>query len=140
MTDAIEAAIRVATSGLETQSARLRISAENMANANSTGDTPGSNPYSRKTITFESEIDRVSGVDLVHVKDIGIDTTPFKIEYDPNNPAADDNGFVKMPNVNVMTEMADMREANKAYSANVEVIKQGRQLYMMTIDLLRNSA
>jgi flagellar basal-body rod protein FlgC len=140
MIDAIEATIQVATSGLQAQSARLRVAAENMANANSTGETPGSDPYSRKTITFEDEIDRTTGVDLVRVKDIGTDTAPFKIEYDPNNPAADEHGFVKMPNVNLMTEMADMREANRSYTADVEVIKQGRQLYTMTLDLLRNSA
>ncbi len=76
----------------------------------------------------------------MHVKDIGTDPTPFKVEYDPSNPAADERGYVKTPNVNIMTEMADMREATKSYMANLEVIKQGRQLYTMTVDLLRNSA
>jgi flagellar basal-body rod protein FlgC len=139
MSDPIEAAIQVATSGLEAQSARLRVSAENLANANSTSSVPGGDPYTRKTITFEDEMDRTAGIDLVHVKDIGTDTAPFKIEYDPSNPAADERGFVKMPNVNIMTEMADMREANRSYTANLEVIKQSRQLYIMTVDLLRNS-
>lgn len=140
MNDAIEAAIQVATSGLEAQSTRLRVVAENMANANSTAVTPGGDPYARKTITFEDEMDRTSGVDLVQVRDIGRDPAPFKMEYDPSNPAADERGFVKMPNVNVMTEMADMREANRSYTANLEVVKQSRQLYTMTVDLLRNSA
>lgn len=140
MTDAIEAAIQVATSGLEAQSTRLRIAAENMANANSTATVPGGDPYTRKTITFEDEMDRTAGVDLVKVKDIGADAAPFKVEFDPSNPAADERGFVKMPNVNIMTEMADMREANRSYTANLEVIKQSRQLYTMTVDLLRNSA
>ncbi len=138
MSDPIEAAIQVATSGLEAQSARLRVAAENLANANSTASTPGGDPYTRKTITFEDEMDRTAGIDLVHVKDIGADAAPYKIEYDPSNPAADERGFVKMPNVNIMTEMADMREANRSYTANLEVIKQSRQLYMMTVDLLRN--
>lgn len=138
MSDPIEAAIQVATSGLEAQSARLRVAAENLANANSTASIPGGNPYTRKTITFEDEMDRTAGIDLVHVKDIGADAAPYKIEYDPSNPAADERGFVKMPNVNIMTEMADMREANRSYTANLEVIKQSRQLYMMTVDLLRN--
>ncbi len=140
MTDAIEAAIQVATSGLEAQSTRLRIAAENMANANSTATVAGGDPYSRKTITFEDEMDRNAGVDLVKIKNIGTDAAPFKVEYDPSNPAADARGFVKMPNVNIMTEMADMREANRSYTANLEVIKQSRQLYTMTVDLLRNSA
>jgi flagellar basal-body rod protein FlgC len=140
MSDAIQAAIQVATSGLEAQSARLRVVAENMANANSTAAVAGGDPYSRKTITFEDEMDRNAGVDLVKIKDIGTDAAPFKVEYDPSNPAADARGFVKMPNVNIMTEMADMREANRSYTANLEVIKQSRQLYTMTVDLLRNSA
>lgn len=140
MIDAIDATIEVATSGLQAQSTRLRVVAENMANANSTSAVPGGDPYSRKTVTFEGEMDRATGVDLVHIKDIGVDTAPFKVEYDPNNPAADERGFVKMPNVNMMTEMADMREANRSYTANLEVIKQGRQLYTMTVDLLRNGS
>lgn len=140
MIDAIDAAIQVATSGLQAQSTRLRVVAENMANANSTSTVPGGNPYARKTVTFEDEMDRTAGVDLVHARDVGVDTTPFKIEYDPSNPAADAKGFVKMPNVNIIAEMADMREANRSYTADLEVIKQGRQLYTMTIDLLRNSA
>ena len=140
MIDPIDATIDVATSGLQAQSTRLRVVAENMANANSTAAVPGGDPYSRKTVTFESEMDRTSGVDRVQIKDIGTDTAPFKVEYDPSNPAADSRGFVKLPNVNMMTEMADMREANRSYTANLEVIKQGRQIYSMTVDLLRNSA
>lgn len=139
MSDPIEAAIQVATSGLEAQSARMRVAAENLANANSTSTVPGGDPYTRKTITFEGEMDRTAGIELVQVKDIGADAAPYKVEYDPSNPAADDRGFVKMPNVNIMTEMADMREANRSYTANLEVIKQSRQIYMMTVDLLRNS-
>ena len=140
MIDALDAAIQVASSGLQAQSTRLRVVAENMANANSTSTVPGGNPYVRKTVTFEDEMDRTAGVDLVHVKDIGADTTPFKIEYDPSNPAADAKGFVKLPNVNIIAEMADMREANRSFTADLEVNKQGRQLYTMTTDLLRNSA
>lgn len=139
MIDPIEAAIQVATSGLQAQSTRLRVVAENLANANSTSPVPGGDPYARKTVTFEDEMDRTAGVDLVRVKDVGTDTTPFKIEYDPSNPAADERGYVKMPNVNIIEEMADMREANRSYTADLEVVKQGRQLYTMTIDLLRNS-
>jgi flagellar basal-body rod protein FlgC len=140
MIDPIDAAIQVATSGLQAQSTRLRVVAENLANANSTSSVAGGDPYSRKTVTFEDEMDRTAGVDLVRVKDVGTDPAPFKVEYDPSNPAADTHGFVKMPNVNLIAEMADMREANRSYTADLEVVKQSRQLYTMTIDLLRNSA
>lgn len=139
MIDPIAASLDVASSGLEAQSARLRVVSENMANANSTSATPGGNPYTRKTISFESALDRAAGVDLVRVRDVGVDPTPFKVEYDPGNPGADRSGFVKMPNVNIITEMTDMREANLSYEANLEVIKQGRSLYSLTVDLLRNS-
>jgi flagellar basal-body rod protein FlgC len=139
MIDPIGASIEIASSGLEAQSTRLRVVAENMANANSTSAAPGGNPYTRKVVTFESEMDRARGVELVQVKDIGYDPTPYKVEFDPGNPGANAQGFVKMPNVNLMTEMADMREANQSYEANLEVIKQGRSLYTMTVNLLRNA-
>lgn len=139
MIDPIEASIEIATSGIEAHSTRLRVISENLANAESTAATPGANPYSRKVVTFDDELDRATGVDLVRVKSIGFDRSPFRVEYDPGNPAADSRGFVKLPNVNLITEMADMREANRSYTANLEVIKQGRDLYTMTIDLLRNS-
>lgn len=139
MIDPIEASIEVATSGLEAHSTRLRVISENLANAESTAATPGANPYSRKVVTFEDEMDRTTGVDLVKVRSIGYDRSPFRVEYDPGNPAADSRGFVKLPNVNLISEMADMREANRSYTANLQVVKQGRELYAMTIDLLKNS-
>jgi flagellar basal-body rod protein FlgC len=140
MIDPIGAAIKIASSGLETQSTRLRIVAENMANVQSTGPTSGSDPYARKTVTFESELDQATGVDLVRVKSIGVDHTPFRVEHAPGSPAADAKGFVKFPNVNMITEMADLREANRSYEANLQVIKQANSLSSSTIDLLRNSS
>lgn len=137
MTDAISSALRIAASGLEAQSTRLRVVSENVANSRSTGETPGSDPYRRKTVTFASEIDRMSGAEIVHVKEIGLDRTQFKSEYDPGNPAADADGYVKMPNVSPLVEMADMREANRSYEANLQVIKQARELINLTIDLMR---
>ncbi len=101
--------------------------------------TPGGDPYTRKTDHLRGRNGSDRGSRSRQVKDIGADAAPFKVEYDPSNPAADARGFVKMPNVNMMTEMADMREANLSYTANLEVIKQSRQLYTMTVDLLRNS-
>ena len=139
MIDPIDAAIEVATSGLEAHSTRMRVISENLANAESTASVPGGNPYTRKLVTFEDEMDQASGVDLVKVKAVGLDKEPFRVEYDPGNPAADASGFVKLPNVNLITEMADMREANRSYSANIQVVKQARELYTMTVDLMRNN-
>lgn len=139
MIDPLQAALRIAGSGLEAQSARLRVVSENVANAQSTSPVPGAPPYARKTITFEDVLDRASGMNLVRVKTIGTDPSPFVVEHDPGNPAADEKGFVKLPNVNILMEMADMREANHSYEANLQVIKQSRDLVAMTIDLLRSS-
>jgi|SRR5262249_44452414 len=140
MLDPLAAAIKVAGAGLEAQSARLRVVSENMANANVNGPTPGSDPYARKTISFESELDQATGANLVRVARVGTDKTPFRVENDPGNPAADSNGFVKMPNVNMIMEMADFREASNSYEANLQIIKQSSTLNSMTLDLLRNAS
>ena len=137
--DPLSAALRTAASGLETQSARLRVVAENMANAQTTGVSPGADPYQRKTIGFVSELDALSGASMVRVDAIGKDNSEFAVEYDPGHSAADENGMVKLPNVNVLVEMADMRQANRSYEANLQTIRQARELISMTIDLLRTS-
>ena len=137
--DPLVASLKVAASGLEAQSTRIRIVSENLANARSTGDTPGADPYRRKTVTFGTELDRVSGTDVVKVKTIGVDDSDYIEEYEPGHPAADENGVVKMPNVNILIEMADMREANRSYDANLQVIRQTRDLVASTIDLLKAS-
>ncbi|MBB3964620.1 MULTISPECIES: flagellar basal body rod protein FlgC [Rhizobium] len=136
--DPLSAASKIASSGLEAQSTRLRIVSENIANSRSTGDTPGSDPYRRKTITFGEAMDRANGLATVGVKKLGVDESKFSTEYDPNNPAADARGVVKLPNVNMLVEMADMREANRSYDANLQVIKQTRDLVSSTIDLLKS--
>ncbi|WP_454848187.1 flagellar basal body rod protein FlgC [Rhizobium binxianense] len=136
--DPLSAAMKIAGSGLEAQSTRLRIVSENIANARSTGDTPGADPYRRKTITFGQEMDRANGVETVNVEKIGVDEGDFVTEYDPSNPAADEKGVVKLPNVNILIEMADMREANRSYDANLQTIKQTRDLISSTIDLLKS--
>ncbi|MBW6420715.1 flagellar basal body rod protein FlgC [Rhizobium sp. XQZ8] len=135
--DPLSASLKIAGSGMEAQATRLRVVSENIANARTTGDTPGSDPYSRKIITFGNELDRASGTDMVNVKKIGIDKSKFVEEYDPDHPAADAKGMVKMPNVNMLIEMADMREANRSYDANIQTIKQTRELISATIDLLK---
>ncbi|MGA1800671.1 flagellar basal body rod protein FlgC [Rhizobium sp. HT1-10] len=136
--DPLTAAMKVAGSGLEAQSTRLRIVSENIANARSTGDTPGASPYRRKTVTFGAELDHTNNLTTVGVKKVGQDQGKFVEEYDPDSPAADTRGYVKMPNVNVLVEMADMREANRSYEANLQTIKQSRDLINSTIDLLKS--
>ena len=128
MQDPLQASLRIAASGLQAQSMRLRVVSENIANAQSTGSSAGANPYSRKTVSFENQVDRASGANLVEVKAIGLDRTPFKLERDPGNPAADENGMVKMPNVDILVELADMREANRSYEANLQVAKQSADM------------
>ena len=139
MPDPLQATLRIAGSGLEAQSVRLRVISENIANSQSTGDTPGADPYTRQTISFDSVLDRSLGVPLVKIKTIGQDDTPFRVEHDPGNPAADAGGFVKMPNVDVLTELADMREANRTYEANLQVAKQSAELLGQTVSLLKDA-
>jgi len=139
MPDPLQATLRIAGSGLEAQSMRLRVISENIANAQSTGDTPGADPYTRQTISFDSVLDRSLGVPLVKIKTIGQDDTPFRVEHDPGNPATDAGGFVKMPNVDVLTELADMREANRTYEANLQVAKQSAELLGQTVSLLKDA-
>jgi flagellar basal-body rod protein FlgC len=137
--DPLQASLRIAGAGMEAQSSRLRVISENIANAQSTGTTAGADPYSRKTITFDSEMDRSLGLPLIHVKNIGLDGTPFKVELDPGNPAADAKGFVKVPNVDLLVELADMREANRSYEANLQVAKQSADLMSQTVGLLKDA-
>ncbi|MFE1600209.1 flagellar basal body rod protein FlgC [Methylobacterium sp. ID0610] len=135
--DPLQISTRLASAGMEAQSLRLRVVAENIANAQSTAAEPGADPYQRKTITFRTELDRAAGAAGVKVREIGTDKSAFRVEHDPGNPAADANGDVKFPNVNVLIEMADMREANRSYEANLQMIKQARALVASVIDLLK---
>lgn len=139
MPDPLQTALHIAASGLQAQSMRLRVVSENIANAQSTGSTPGAAPYARQTVSFESEMDRTLGANLVEVKSIGVDSTPFKLERDPGNPAADDNGMVKMPNVDVLVELADMREANRSYEANLQVAKQSADMLNTAVSLMKDA-
>jgi flagellar basal-body rod protein FlgC len=138
MIDPLRAATQIAGAGLEAQSTRLRVVSENLANAQSTAKVPGGDPYQRKMVTFQGEFDRLIGASSVSVTSIGSDPTPFEVEYDPGNPAADADGNVKMPNVNLVIEMADMREASRSYEANLQMVKQVRSMTTMMLDLLRN--
>jgi flagellar basal-body rod protein FlgC len=139
MQDSLQIALHIAASGLQAQSTRLRVVSQNIANAQSTGSAAGADPYARQTVSFESEMDRTLGANLVEVKSIGVDSTPFKLERDPGNPAADQNGMVKMPNVDVLVELADMREANRSYEANLQVAKQSADMLTTTISLIKDA-
>jgi flagellar basal-body rod protein FlgC len=139
MLDPLQTSLRIAASGLQAQSTRLRVVSENIANAQSTGPTAGADPYARKTVSFESEVDRASGANLVEVKTIGVDESPFRLERDLGNPAADADGMVKMPNVDVLVELADMREANRSYEANLQVAKQSADMLSQTIALMKDA-
>lgn len=136
--DPLVSTLKVAATGMTAQSERLRIVSENIANSQSTGGTPGADPYQRKTITFAAELDRTTGASTVNVESIARDRSEYPLEYLPGHEAADENGYVKTPNVNMLVEMADMREAIRGYEANLQSIKQARELISMTIDLLRN--
>ena len=137
MVDLLSASLRIAGSGVRAQSARLKIISENIANANSTGQTPGSDPFVRKTISFENEMNRADGFATTRIKTIGRDEAAFRLEHILGHPAADENGNVKMPNVDILIETADMRDATRSYEANLQVMKQARELVSMTIDLLK---
>ncbi len=139
MADPLLAPLSVAASGLRAQSERMLVAAQNIANARSTGNAPGADPYRRKTISFASELDRHSGLQTVQVAGRGEDPSPFRLEYRPGHPAADRNGYVKMPNVDLLIETADLRDANRMYQANLQVVRQAREIVTMTMDLLRTN-
>ncbi|GBQ92986.1 flagellar basal body rod protein FlgC [Acetobacter nitrogenifigens DSM 23921 = NBRC 105050] len=129
--------LNISAAGMDAQSQRLRVVAENLANQDTTGSTPGADPYRRKTITFQNEVDRQSGVPTVRVKKIGQDMSDFETEYDPSHPAADARGYVKKPNVNTMVEVMDAHEAQRSYEANLNTLQATRSMMTRAIDLLK---
>lgn len=129
--------ISVAASGLKAQSGRMRVIAENIANANSTGQAPGEDPYRRRVVTFRSSFDRELESQTVALGKISPDRTDFTIKHEPGHPAADAQGHVKYPNVNSLIESVDMREAQRSYEANINVIGATRRMIARTLDLLR---
>ncbi len=129
--------LEVSAKGMAAQNTRLRVIAENLANAVTTGSAPGSDPYRRKTVTFENKLDKSIGTTVVDVSKIAHDTTPFPQKYDPGSPAADTNGYVKLPNVSSFVEVMDMKEAQRSYSANLNVLETTRGMMTQTLDLLK---
>ena len=135
--DPLQSIARIAASGMTAQTARLRVISENVANADSTGATPGDDPFRRKTISFSEMVDRDSGATLVEVDRIGRDQSDFRLDYDPSHPAADETGYVKRPNVDPNIEMANMREASRNYEANMNMFEAGRRMRGQMLDLLK---
>ncbi|MDI1343589.1 MAG: flagellar basal body rod protein FlgC [Pseudolabrys sp.] len=127
----------IAASGLRAQAGRMRIISENIANADSTAPTPGGDPYRRKVPTFNSELDRSLEARVVGLGKVGTDSSDFRTKYEPGHPSADANGNVKYPNVNSLVEMTDMREAQRSYEANVNVISATRRMLQRTLDILK---
>jgi flagellar basal-body rod protein FlgC len=128
----------IATSGLRAQAGRMRVISENIANADSTASSAGGDPYRRKVPTFSSALDRALDAKVVALGRIKPDNSAFRIKYEPSNPAADASGNVKYPNVNPMIEMTDMRDAQRSYEANLNVIGATRRMIQRTLDILKS--
>jgi flagellar basal-body rod protein FlgC len=126
----------IAASGLRAQAGRMRILSENIANADSTAQQPGGDPYRRKIVTFRSEMDRALDANMVALGRVRTDQSSFRMKLEPGNPAADANGYVRYPNVNPLVEMTDMRDAQRSYEANVNVITATRRMIQRTLSIL----
>ncbi|WP_424813855.1 flagellar basal body rod protein FlgC [Roseococcus sp. YIM B11640] len=133
----LDRALSISAAGMSAQSTRLRVVAENIANRDSTGQSPGAEPYRRKTVTFASRLDRELGAETVRVARLGTDQRDFPETYEPGHPAADARGYVRRPNVDSMIENMDMREANRSYSANLAVLETTRGMLLRAIETLR---
>jgi flagellar basal-body rod protein FlgC len=133
----LNTALNISAAGMDAQTTRLRVIAENLANQDTTGASPGADPYRRKTVSFEDRMDAAAGVATVRVKQVGRDTSELQLRYDPSNPAANAEGYVKLPNVNSFVEVMDMREAERSYNANLSVMQATRSMLNQTIGLLK---
>jgi flagellar basal-body rod protein FlgC len=129
--------IAIAASGLRAQAGRMRIISENIANSDSTAPSAGAEPYRRKIPTFQSEMDRTLDAQLVTLGRVKTDPSDFRVKHEPGHPAADENGNVKYPNVNSLVEMMDLREAQRSYEANINVIGASRRMIQRTLDILK---
>ena len=129
--------LRVSASGLHAQSARMRVIAENIANADSAAKSPGEDPYRRRIPTLQAEFDRELGAFNVKIGRMAYDLSDFESRYEPGHPASDERGYVKYPNVSTLIEQMDMREAQRTYEANLNVVSTTRQMVGRTIDILR---
>jgi flagellar basal-body rod protein FlgC len=129
-------AMAVVASGMKAQSDRMKTIAENLANANSTSSTPGGDPYRRKIATISNQFDRELGASLVSAGKPILDKSDFRSQYDPGNPNADAKGYVKLPNVDSLVEIMDMREAQRSYEADLTALDATKSMLARTVDLL----
>lgn len=129
--------IKIAAAGMRVQGVRLKVISENIANADSMSPVPGGDPYRRKVVTFQNALDRSLGTELVQVRNIDVDASEFRKTYSPGHPAADKAGYLRLPNVNALVEMMDMREAQRSYQANLRIMDVSKKLVARTVDLLR---
>ena len=135
--DDLTASSEIASKGMKAQATRLRVISENLANADSTAEVPGGEPYRRKLVTFRNALDKHLEADIVKVKRIYNDKSKLTSKYEPTHPGANAQGYVLVPNVNPLIEMMDMREAQRSYEANMNVISTSRQMVAKTLDLLK---
>jgi flagellar basal-body rod protein FlgC len=129
--------MHISAAGMKAQGTRLRVISENVANAESLPTNPNESPYQRKVVTFKNVLDRDIGLDTVRVDRTRPDNSEFEKRYDPTHPAADEDGYVLAPNINTLVEMMDMREAQRSYEANLNVIRASKTMLQSTIDILR---
>jgi flagellar basal-body rod protein FlgC len=129
--------LKIAATGLHAQNARMRVIAENIANADSAGKTPGEEPYRRRIPTFKAVMDEDAGGKIVEIGRLAYDMSDFQSRFEPGHPAADERGYVRYPNVNTLIETMDMREAQRTYEANLNVVTVTRQMLGQTINILR---
>lgn len=129
--------VAISSSGLHVQSDRLRVIAQNIANADSVATTTGGQPYRRQTISFKNVLDREHGVKLIKTDKIGVDKAEPVAKYEPTNPLADKNGYVLYPNISKEVEMTDMQEARRSYEANLNMIESSKAMISQTINLLK---
>ncbi len=130
--------LTIAASGLRAQMGRMRIITENIANADSLATTPGGDPYRRRIVTFSSELDRSIGADVVKLGRVQPDNSDFLVRHEPGNPAANAQGNVKYPNVNTLVELTDLRDAQRSYEANLNIVTATRKMMQLTIDMLKS--
>lgn len=131
------ASLKIAATGLHAQTARMRVIAENLANADSAGKTPNEDPYRRKIPTFKAVMDRELDATTVQIGRIALDQSDFVSRFEPGHPAADTNGYVRYPNVNALIETMDMRQAQRSYEANLNVVSVTRQMLGSTLDIIK---
>lgn len=134
----LQKSMMISASGMRAQSVRMRVISENLANANSTAQSPDEQPYRRKVVSFDQHMDREMGAEVVEVNNIDRDMSDFGREYRPEHPAADEDGYIQTPNVNSLVELTDMRQAQRTYEANMSSVESAKSMMMRTIDLLRS--